>query len=143
VTGDKAISAPPPPPTAPTPELPAVLRDPVPDPRTADLAAIGETLRRYTQAYQSLNTAAVGKIMPSLRAEQLRDLDRDFANYRSYTVEIRDERITVEGPTATVACQVVRSFETKNGVAGSHTVQSTFHLRRNGSGWTIERLESR
>ena len=118
-------------------------RDPAPDPRAADLSAIRETLRRYTQAYQSLDGAAVGRMMPSLTAEQLRDLDRDFSNYRSYTVEIRDERIDVDGPTATVTCQVVRSFETKNGVAGSNTVQSIFHLRRSGSGWTIERLESR
>jgi serine/threonine protein kinase len=140
---DKPASAPPPPSTAPKPEPPPVPRDPAPDPRAADLSAIRETLRRYTQAYQGLDGAAVGKVMPSLTAQQLRDLDRDFSNYRRYTVEIRDERIDLDGPTATVTCQVLRSFETKNGVAGSNTVQSIFHLRRRGSGWTIERLESR
>lgn len=140
---DKPVSVPPPPSTAPKPEPPPVPRDPAPDPRAADLSAIRETLRRYTQAYQGLDGAAVGKVMPSLTAQQLRDLDRDFSNYRRYTVEIRDERIDLDGPTATVTCQVVRSFETKNGVAGSNTVQSIFHLRRSGSGWTIERLESR
>jgi eukaryotic-like serine/threonine-protein kinase len=140
---DKAASAPPPPLTAPKPEPPPVARDPAPDPRAADLSAIRETLRRYAQAYQSLDGAAVGKVMPSLTAAQLRDLGRDFSNYRSYTVEIRDERIEVDGPTARVTCQVVRSFETKNGVAGSNTVHSLFHLRRSGTGWTIERLDSR
>ena len=40
--------------------------------------------------------------------------------------------------TATVTCQVVRSFETKNGVAGSNTVPTIFHLRRSGAGWTID-----
>jgi len=140
---DKPAIAAPPPPPSPTPEPPPVPRDPAPDPRAADLSAIRETLRRYTQAYQSLDGAAVGKMMPSLTAEQLRGLDRDFSNYRSYTVAIRDERIAVDGPTATVTCQVVRSFETKNGVAGSNTVQSIFHLRRSGSGWTIERVQSR
>jgi hypothetical protein len=107
------------------------------------LSAIRDTLRRYTQAYQSLDEEAVGKLMPSLTADQLRDLDRDFSNYRRYTVEIRDERIDVDGATAKVTCQVARSFETKNGVAGSHSVPSIFHLRRSGPGWTIERLESR
>lgn len=131
------------PPAAPKPEPPTVTRDPAADPRAAEPAAIRETLRRYTQAYQSLDRAAVARTMPSLTAEQLRDLERDFANYRRYTVEIRDERIIVEVQTATVTCEVVRSFVTKTGVAGSHTVHSIFHLRRSGSGWTIERLESR
>ncbi|MBA3296676.1 MAG: serine/threonine protein kinase [Acidobacteria bacterium] len=73
------------PPPAPKSEPPPVSRDPAPDPRAADLSEIRETLRRYTQAYQSLDGAAVGRMMPSLTAEQLRDLGRDFANYRSYT----------------------------------------------------------
>jgi hypothetical protein len=81
--------------------------------------------------------------MPSLTTEQLRSLSRDLSNYRRYNVDIRDERIDLQGPTATVACQVVRSFEPKNGVAGSNTLPTIFHLRRTGSGWTIERLESR
>jgi len=139
---DKPAGAPPPP-TAAKGELAAIPRDPASDPRAADLGAVRETLRRYSQAYQSLDGAAVGKMMPSLTAAQLRDLNRDFANYRSYTVEIRNERVDVAGPTATVTCEVVRSFETKNGVAGRNTVGSIFHLRRSASGWTIERLESR
>ena len=145
--GSKPSSGPPALPTTPKPEPPPVPRDPAreapPDPRAADLSAIRETLRRYTQAYQSLDGAAVGRIMPSLTAEQLRGLDRDFANYRRYTVEIRNERIDVDGPSATVRCDVERSFETKTGVEGSNTVETTFHLRRNGAAWTIERLESR
>jgi serine/threonine protein kinase len=133
----------PPAPVAPKPAPATVPREPPPDPRAADLSAIRETLRRYTQAYQALDAAAVGRMMPSLTPDQLRDLARDFSNTRRYTVEIRDERIEVEARTARVTCQVVRSFEPKNGVAESNTVQSIFHLRRSGSGWTIERLESR
>jgi serine/threonine-protein kinase len=133
----------PPPPAAPKPAPATVPREPPPDPRAADLSAIRETLRRYTQAYQALDAAAVGRMMPSLTPDQLRDLARDFSNTRRYTVEIRDERIEVEARTARVTCQVVRSFEPKNGVTESNTVQSIFHLRRSGSGWTIERLESR
>ena len=121
---DKSASAPPPPPAAPKPEPPAVPREPAPDPRAADAAAVRETLRRYSQAYQSLDAAAVGRMMPSLTDDQLRDLGRDLSSYRRYTVEIKEERIEVNGPTATVTCQVVRSFETKNGVAGSNTVPS-------------------
>jgi eukaryotic-like serine/threonine-protein kinase len=128
-----------PPPAAPKPEA---SRDPAPDPNAAHLVAIRDTLRQYTQAYQNLDSPAVGRLMPSLTPDQLRNLERDFSNYRSYTVEIRDERIAVEGTTATVACQVVRSFETRSGVTGSHTADSIFHLRRIGSGWTIERVES-
>jgi len=135
-------TAPTSPPAPLNPEPAPAPRDPAPDLET-HLSAIWETLRRYTLAYQSLNSAAVGKAMPVLTPDQLRSLERDFSNYRSYTVDIRNERLVVDGVTATVRCQVVRSFETKNGVAGSRTVDSVFHLRRTGSAWTIERLESR
>ena len=81
--------------------------------------------------------------MPSLTPDQLRNLERDFSNYRSYTVDIRNERVVVQDTTATVTCQVVRSFETRSGVNQSHTFESIFHLRRDGTSWTIERIESR
>ncbi len=135
--------APQPPPAGPKPEPPVQTRDTPPDPRAADVAAVRDTLRRYQDAYQSLNLSEVARMVPSLTQGQRRDLERDFANYRRYTVQIKNERINIEGDTATVACEVVRSFEPRTGVAGSHTAQSTFHLRRSGAGWTIERLESR
>ncbi len=131
-----------PPPIEPKPAPPEARRDPPPDPRAAHESAIRETLARYTQAYQSLNSAAVAALMPSLSAEQLRNLGRDLSNYRRYTVEIRGEQIAINDTTATVTCQVLRSFETKSGVAGSNVVPTTFHLRRNGTRWTIERVES-
>jgi len=146
VPGGTPISTAPPPVPKPSPapaEKPAAPREPAPDPNAAHGAAIRDTLHRYSQAYQSLDSQAVAEVMPSLTTDQLRNLERDFSNYRSYTVEIRDPRIAVEGMTATVTCQVVRSFETRSGVRGSNTVDSIFHLRRSGSAWTIERLESR
>jgi hypothetical protein len=133
----------PPVPTPPVPEPSAAPPEPSPDPRASDLTAIRDALRRYAVAYQSLSSADVGRALPSLSSEQLRSLARDLSNYRRYAVDIRDERIAVDGATATVTCQIVRSFETKSGVTGSNTVASVFHLRRNGSIWTIERLESR
>jgi serine/threonine protein kinase len=131
-----------PPPIEPTPAPPEARHDPPPDPRAAHESAIRETLAHYTQAYQSLNSAAVAALMPSLSAEQLRNLGRDLSNYRRYTVEIRGEQIAINDTTATVTCQVLRSFETKSGVAGSNVVPTTFHLRRNATRWTIERVES-
>ena len=122
----------------------AAARTPPPNPNAENVAAIRDTLRRYTQAYQSLESQAVASVMPSLTAGQLRSLERDFSNYRSYTVEIRNERIVVETmATATVTCEVVRSFETRSGVSQTHTFDSIFHLRQQGSAWTIERIESR
>ena len=82
-------------------------------------------------------------MLPSLNAQQLRSLDNDFSNYRSYTVEVADARIAVDRETATAKCQVTRSFVTKNGVAGGHTVATTFHLRKIDAAWVIERVESR
>ena len=127
----------PPPAAAPAP------RDPSPDPRTSDHAAVLDAIRRYAAAYQSLSSAEVARTMPSLTSEQLRRLDRDFSNYRRYGVEVRDERISMDGATATVTCEIVRSYQTKNGVTGRNAVASVFHLRRSGSSWIIERLESR
>jgi hypothetical protein len=132
--------APPSPPTRaetpPSPEPPA-------DTAAADRAAIRDTLRRYVQAYEALDSAAVGRVVPSLTPDQLRSLGRDFSGYRSYTVVIKEESIATDGASARVAGQVVRSFETKTGVSGSNTVRTIFHLRRSDTGWTIERLEAR
>jgi serine/threonine-protein kinase len=130
----------PPPPAAAKVEAPT---EPAPDPNDVQVAAIRDVLRRYSQAYQSLESQAVARVMPSLTPEQLRSLDRDFSNYRSYTVDIRNERIVVDGVTATVTCQVARSFETRSGFSQTHTVETIFHLRRSGTAWMIERLESR
>ncbi len=135
-----------PPPALPPPprvEPPATGRDGAGDATATDLAAVRDTLRRYVGAYEALDSAAVGRMMPSLSGEQLRSLGRDFAAYRSYSVVIKDESIVLDGDSARVTCQVVRSFETKTGVAGSNTVRTVFHLRRSGTGWTIERLELR
>jgi hypothetical protein len=82
-------------------------------------------------------------VLPSLNAQQLRSLDTDFSNYRSYTVEVVDPRIAVDHDTATARCQVARSFVTKNGVGGGHTVATTFHLRKIDGAWVIERVESK
>jgi serine/threonine-protein kinase len=113
-----------------------------PDRRAVDESAIRETLSRYEQAYESLNSGAVGALIPSLSPAQLRDLGRDFANYRRYTVDIRSEHIVINDETATVTCQVLRSFETKSGVEGNNVVPSTFHMRRAGTSWAIERVEA-
>ena len=130
------------PPVKPEPPAPPPV-DVARDARTSDIAAIQETLRRYADAYRGRDIAAVRKVLPSLRPEQLRSLDKDFSNYRSYSVEIADPRISIDHDTATASCQVTRSFVTRNGVAGGHTVATTFHLRKIDASWVIERLESR
>ena len=131
---------PPPPPSKVEPSVPG--RD-AKDTTAVDVASVREVLRQYVRTYQALDTAAVGAVMPSLSADQLRNLERDFSSYRSYSVVIKDESIAIDGNSARVTCQVVRSFETKSGVSGSNTLRTVFHLRRAGSGWTIDRLESR
>lgn len=138
-------SDPPPQPAPPQraePSTPAPV-DGIGDARANDTAAIADTLRRYASAYRSLDIAAVRKVLPSLNAQQLRSLETDFSNYRSYTVEVADPRIAIDHDTATARCQVTRSFVTKNGVAGGHAVATTFHLRKVDAAWVIERLESR
>jgi serine/threonine protein kinase len=150
--------APPAPPSAgpPAPDKPpqvALPATPVPstplspdagrDARASDVAAIQETLRHYADAYGSRDVAAVRKVLPSLSVQQLRALEKDFSDYRSYSVDIADPRITVDRETAVATSQVTRSFVTRSGVAGGHTVATTFRLRKIDGSWVIERLESR
>jgi len=114
-----------------------------PDARGSDVAAIQETLRRYADAYGSRDVAAVKKLLPSLSVQQLRGLEKDFSDYRSYSVEIADPHISVGRETAVATSQVTRSFVTRSGVAGGHTMATTFRLRKIDGSWVIERLESR
>ena len=91
----------------------------------------------------SRDVAAVKKVLPSLSVQQLRGLEKDFSDYRSYSVEIADPHIAVDRETAVATAQVTRSFVTRNGVAGGHTMATTFRLRKIDGSWVIERLESR
>jgi eukaryotic-like serine/threonine-protein kinase len=130
----------PPPTPPPQPAKPAA---PAVDARGADMAAIRELLRRYVEAYRARDISAVARVMPSLTQQQLRELERDFSNFRSYHVEIADERIAVDGSTATVTCLVVRSFVSRTGADGGNKVSSLFQLRKSGDAWVIESVQSR
>jgi serine/threonine protein kinase len=129
-------------PATPVPSTPAGV-DVARDARAADIAAIQETLRRYADAYRNRDVTAVRRVLPSLSVQQVRGLEKDFSDYRSYTVEIADPQITLDHETAVAIGQVTRSFVTKNGVAGGHTVATTFRLRKIEGTWVIDRLESR
>ena len=131
------LPLPTPPPQPAKPAAPAV------DPRDADKAAIQDLLRRYVEAYRARDISAVARVMPSLTQQQLRALERDFSNFRSYHVEIADERIAVDGSTATVTCRVVRSFVSRTGTDGANTLPSVFHMRKGGGAWEIESLKAR
>jgi hypothetical protein len=142
-TSTVAIEKPPPaPPVVPEPQ-PVPANQAQPDARAADMAAIHGTLERYALAYRSRDAGAVGKVVPSLGAAQLRTLERDFSNLRSYAVAITNERIVIDGATATVTCHVVRSFTTTTGVTGGNTVATVFTLKKTGGTWFIEKIESR
>jgi serine/threonine protein kinase len=132
----------PPPPTSVKPE-PGTRSAPGTTEGSGDLAAIQDTLRRYGEAYRNRDVAAVRAVLPSLTTQQVRGLEKDFANYRNYRVEIADPRIVVDQNTATATASVTRSFVTTNGVAGGHTVATTFRLRKIDGAWVIDRLESR
>jgi hypothetical protein len=143
-TPPSAIATPPQPPASVTSEpVPQRPGEAAQDGRTLDRAAIEDTLRRYAEAYRSRDIAAVRVVLPSLNAQQMRSLEKDFSNYRSYNVEITDQRIVINHDRATATAQVTRSFITTNGVAGGHTVATVFRLRKIDASWVIDRLESR
>jgi len=142
-TAAPAADKPAPPAAAATPPPASAPVDVPRDTRTTDLMAIHDTLDRYADAYRNRDVAAIRKVLPSLSAQQLRSLEKDLSDYRSYSVEIADPRISLDRDTAAASGQVTRSFVTKAGVAGGHTVATTFHLRKIDGAWVIERLESR
>jgi hypothetical protein len=103
----------------------------------SDADAILETLRRYYNAYESLDVAAVRRVMPSLGQDQVDALRRTFDGMTAYAIDMGTPRIDVQRDTATVRAVVTRRMTPKVGSPIARDVETEFRLRRSGGGWVI------
>ena len=99
-----------------------------------------EALRQYEAAYESLDPAAVKRIVPAL---DVRELARTFDNYRAYNIEIAISNIVFEGSGARVVCVVKRTFTPKAGRGASVSTQTTFRMQKTGSAWVVVGVDAR
>jgi hypothetical protein len=93
-------------------------------------------LRRYEQAYEALNVAAVLQVYPGLARNQ-NDLRDSFAGMSTYEIDIRSPRVSVQNATASVRALVARHLLPKVGRRTDSEVPSEFQLRREGDTWVI------
>jgi hypothetical protein len=104
------------------------------DTRAADESAIRGVLRAYEQAFRTLNLAAVQRLHPTVDA---RILKTSFDAARAQDIQIGNERIVIDGTTATVTAQVEQSYSPKVGRARSTKLPATFQLQKSGGTWVI------
>lgn len=133
-------AAPPPPPQV-QPQPPRQLepppaRPPVADTSAADTLAIQRLLNQYVAAYRARDASAVARLDPS---KPVGNLDRQFRDLRSYSMELTNVTITLEGDSATATCtkQVEAVARVGNQTLRSPAVATTFKLKRSAGSWAI------
>jgi ketosteroid isomerase-like protein len=128
-----------PPPVEPRPTPPATLPPPAPaDPaqlRANDERAIRDALAKYVAAYQRLDINALRSVWPSAPA------NLNLSRIRSYEIELRDPRITIQGNTATVVCTRRVRARMEVGEAQDFSARTEFTLRRSTGAWVIDRVQ--
>lgn len=109
-----------------------------PTPETADEAgAVRAVLRDYEAAYERLDAAAVSRLVPSLRPDQL-----NFDALRSYELELQDPKVSIRGDTAVVTClRRIRARPKAGGGEQVYARMTEFRMRRSGTGWIIESIQ--
>ena len=105
----------------------------------AEQEVVTETLHRYEAAYASLKAENVRNVFPSVRIDQLA---RDFADYRSYFMNIKIGELKfytfADGRSnAIVTARVSHDVQPKSGPRNQSERSQTFTLEKQGQGWII------
>jgi tetratricopeptide (TPR) repeat protein len=130
---------PPPPTPAPPPSPASDAGDPAAL-LAADEAAIRNVLAAYESAYESLDAAAVKRVVRSLTPAEERRLADQFGEYKSYVLQIQNLSIAVAGSKATARGRVARTAVPKASRALSNANDMSFELQKDGSAWVITSL---
>jgi hypothetical protein len=94
-------------------------------------------LDEYRAAFETRNADALRTVQPGVDYDAMKSV---FATVTGYTVRIDVKEVTVSGDTGLARCVVTYNPVPKP--AGRiQPVPTTFHLRRRGDVWLIERLE--
>jgi tetratricopeptide (TPR) repeat protein len=99
-----------------------------------DEQLIREVLRRYEQAYERLDAAAVNQVQPSLPVAQLA---KAFASYRAYAMSINNPVVSINGFSATVTGTVQTEIRPRVGDAQTFNRPATFRLQKVGENWIV------
>jgi predicted Ser/Thr protein kinase len=103
--------------------------------------AVRAALHAYEAAHDQRDVAALRRIFPALSPEQAEAMARTFDGAVSYRVELRVLDLRISGSTASATCDVTHALVPKIGNASVNTMQSRFHLQREGGAWLIQRVE--
>lgn len=130
-------------PSAPPTPAPTPVATPTPGPPAQSDAAARQAVRgvldEYRQAFENRNAEALRAVQPGVDYEAMR---AEFARVKSYTLRLDVKAIAVSGATARAECVV--TYQPNPSPAGKlPPVATTFHLKRTGDLWQIERLERR
>ena len=103
---------------------------------------VAELMRRYEEAYESLDVNALGAIYPAVPLS----VKNSFQNFK--TLDLQMEPIsgpevsrTTAGPTATAVYRVVQTVEPKVGKTTLSRHRATFLFAGVGSAWIIVRVD--
>jgi len=122
-------------PAVPAPATVTAAREAAPTRSAAgDEQSIRGVLQAYADAYSRLDARAVQGVYPST---DIAGLERSFARMRSQRVQIANERIQVNGATATVTCIWQTVFELSAAAPNRSAPQTTLTLQRSGDTWLI------
>lgn len=147
VATPRPAATPTPAPTAPPSAAPTLAPTPAATPtpaapqqsEAAARQAVRGVLDEYRQAFENRNAEALRAVQPGVDYEAMR---AEFARVKSYTLRLDVKSIAVSGATARAECVV--TYQPNPSPAGKlPPVPTTFHLKRTGDLWQIERLERR
>jgi serine/threonine protein kinase len=125
-------------PSRPAPDVPKPAEEPPRAPaQISESENVLAALRRYHQAYTSLDAAAVRQMYPALDAAQLEQLRRSFDAVTAYEIDLRQPRVDVTGTNAVVRGLVIRRIVPKVGRPVTGEVDTEFRLQRDARGWLI------
>jgi hypothetical protein len=92
-------------------------------------------LAAYADAYSRRDAGAVKRLYPAANEPALRDT---FSKMRSQQVQIRDEKITITGPTsAAVSLTWFINIVPEVGVLQRGAPKVTLRLQKSGNTWII------
>jgi serine/threonine-protein kinase len=127
----------PPPFATPSPAVRPSPPPPAAQSETAARQAIRGVLDEYRAAFETRNADALRAVQPGVDYDAMKSV---FATVTGYTVRIDVREVVVTGDSGLARCVVTYNPVPKP--AGRiQPVPTTFHLRRRGDVWLIERLE--
>ena len=136
--GPSVAAQPPPPPAPPA----AATERPPADSGAADAdGAIRATLNSYARAFETRDLGLLQNVRPGMRPDDLARYRDTFDQTKSYRLNLKVERITVNGDAAEARGRRDDIVVSKGGETFRTSSQFSFHLKRVDGRWTIAAIK--